>query len=220
MQERRRKDRKQSKAPTGDLVKVPVQYWQELKERDLERLCEHALARAHPPEGLVLSFLGEGILVDTRAQCLKRPNQGRWEKVGYPLMELIFLVYLLNVGAESPTHQLVSVQELKTSHFFQGPHALDVSGLIERYGRDLKGFMRAAESLGGEIQKLADAAYRIPAFPKVPLYYLLWEGDEEFEPRLSVLFDRSVEKHLSADAIWGLVHLVSDALLRAPELPF
>ena len=96
MQERRGKDRKQSKAPTGDLVKVPVQYWQELKERDLERLCEHALARAHPPEGLVLSFLGEGILVDTKAQCLKRPNQGRWEKVGYPLMELIFLVYLLN----------------------------------------------------------------------------------------------------------------------------
>jgi hypothetical protein len=29
-----------------------------------------------------------------------------------------------------------------------------------------------------------------------------------------------VEKHLSADAIWGLVHLVSDALIRAPELPF
>jgi len=52
------------------------------------------------------------------------------------------------------------------------------------------------------------------------LYYLLWEGDEEFEPRISVLFDRSIESHLSADAIWGLVALVSEALLNTPNLSF
>ncbi len=60
---------------------------------------------------------------------------------------------------------------------------------------------------------LADAAYRLTPLPKIPLYYLLWEGDEEFKPNLSILFDRSIERHLSADAIWGLVILVSDALL-------
>ena len=73
--------------------------------------------------------------------------------------------------------------------------------------------------IGGEPQNLADAGFKILTFPKVPLYYLLWRGDEEFNPRLSVLFDRSVEKHLSADAIWGLVSLVSDALLTGPISP-
>jgi hypothetical protein len=95
-----------------------------------------------------------------------------------------------------------------------------VGGVLERFGRDLKGFSKAAQSLGGEAQNLADAAFRIPAFPKVPLYYLLWEGDEEFEPRISVLFDRSIESHLPADAIWGLVALVSEALLKSSNLPF
>jgi len=220
MQERRRKDTTPWKAPTGDLIKVPAAYWEELSQRDLESLCQKAVAEPHPPEGLTLPFLGEVILVDRDARCLKRPSQSRWEKVSYPLMELLFMVYLLNVGPEPLTHDLVSVQEMKTAHFFQGPHALDVTCLIERYSDDLDGFQRAAESLGGEKQNLADAAFRIPAFPKAPLFYLLWAGDDEFEARISVLFDRSVEEHLSADAIWGLVHLVSDALIRAPELPF
>ena len=91
--------------------------------------------------------------------------------------------------------------------------------LLERFGGDLLGFKRAAESLGGKTKDLADLAHKISAFPKVPLFYLFWEGDEEFEPRLSVLFDRSVEKHLSADAIWGLVNLTTEDLLRAPLSP-
>ncbi|MBS3921090.1 MAG: DUF3786 domain-containing protein [Deltaproteobacteria bacterium] len=48
----------------------------------------------------------------------------------------------------------------------------------------------------------------------------MWEGNDEFEPQISVLFDRSIESHLSADAMWGLVTLVSEALVKTPDLPF
>ena len=122
-------------------------------------------------------------------------------------------MYLLNVGPEPLSQDLVSVQELNCFHFFQGSHELKVRPLLERYGNDLNGFKKAAESLGGEVLDLADAAFKVPAFPKVPLYYLLWEDDQEFKSRLSILFDRSIEHHLAADAIWGLVNLVSDTLL-------
>jgi hypothetical protein len=67
--------------------------------------------------------------------------------------------------------------------------------------------------MGGEPIDMADVAYKLSPLPKIPLYYLLWEGDEEFQPHLSILFDRSIESHLSADAIWGLVNLVSIRLL-------
>ena len=46
---------------------------------------------------------------------------------------------------------------------------------------------------------------------------LLWQGDDEFKPRMSVLFDRSIEKTLAADAIWGLVSLVSYLLLKGAD---
>ena len=60
---------------------------------------------------------------------------------------------------------------------------------------------------------MADAAFRLKPFPRIDLYYLLWEGDAEYPPRVSVLFDRSIENILPADAIWGLVNRVSTALL-------
>jgi len=126
----------------------------------------------------------------------------------------------LNAGSEPLSRKLASVKELKDFHFFRGPHELKVAPVVRRFGRDPDAFRAAAESLGGDVRDLAHVAYKLPAFPKVPLYYLLWEGDEEFEPRLSILFDRTVEEHLPADAIWGLVNLVSDALLNVPHLPF
>ena len=132
-----------------------------------------------------------------------------------PLLELVCLVYLLNAGPEHISQEMISVQELKSAHFFTGPHELKVKPLLKRYGNDLDGFKKAAEGLGGEALDLAGAAYKFLAFPKVPLYYLFWAGDDEFDPRLSILFDRSIEHHLAADAIWGLVNLVSDILTEA-----
>jgi hypothetical protein len=87
--------------------------------------------------------------------------------------------------------------------------------LLERFGRNLSGFTAAAESLGGTSLELADAAFMFLPLPKIPVYYLLWEADEEFEANMTVLFDRSIERHLTADAIWGVVQLVSDMLVMS-----
>jgi hypothetical protein len=220
MQERRRNEAEQKLDPTKEKIYVPPHYWEDLEKKDLTVLCENTLAQAFSAEDIVVPVLGREILVDRKNHALRRKNQGEWQPVGHSLLELLVLVYLLNSGPQLLSRELVSAQELKTAHFFQGPHELSVGGVLERFGRDLKGFRKAAQSLGGEAQNLADAAFKIPAFPKVPLYYLLWEGDEEFEPRISVLFDRSIESHLPADAIWGLVALVSEALLNTPNLSF
>jgi hypothetical protein len=220
MQERRRNEAAQKLDPTKEKIHVPPHYWVDLEKKDLTVLCENTLAQAFSSEDIVLPILGREILVDRKNHSLRHKNQGEWEPVTHPLLELLVLVYLLNAGPQLLTRELVSAQQLKTAHFFQGPHELNLGRVLERFGRDLKGFRRAAESLGGEAQSLADAAFKIPALPKVPLYYLLWQGDDEFEPRISVLFDRSIESHLSADAIWGLVALVSESLVKAPFLPF
>lgn len=217
MQERRRRDFPPAKTPSGDIVKVPTKYWEDLKRRDIASLCENALARNYPPRGLLLPFLREHVLVDTQKHCIRGLSDGHWERINHPLLELLCLVYLLNVGPEPLSQEMVGVQELKSAHFFQGPHELEVRPLLERYGNDLDGFKRAAERLGSEVLDLADAAYKVSAFPKVPIYYLFWKGDQEFKSRLSILFDRSIEHHLAADAIWGLVNLVSDALLKGDQ---
>jgi len=213
MQTRRRRQRAPARTPGGDLIKVPPEHWDQLRKKDLNRLCADSLSSIQPPEGLRIPFLNEDVLVDIRNGCIRRVEDDRWEKVDHPLLELVILVYLLNVTTALLSNEMISVNDLKDAHFFQGPHTLKTAPVLERYGNDLAGFKRAAEKLDGKPLDLADAAYRLSPLPKIPLYYLLWEGDDEFQPNLSILFDRSIEHHLSADGIWGLVILVSKALL-------
>jgi hypothetical protein len=202
-----------TKTPYGDVVKVPTQYWEAIAKGNLEAVCQNALAKRYPPTGLILAFLTDDLLVDIERRVLWRMSHGGREPVDDPLLTLLCLVYLLNANPDPLRHEMVSVHELKSAHFFQGPHELDVQPLVERYGDDLDQFKRTAESWGGVALDFADVAFKILTFPKVPMYYLLWEGDREFKASLSILFDRSVEYYLPPDAIWGLANLVSRILL-------
>ena len=192
---------------------VPSRHWEDLKKKDVEILCNTSLGRLYPEKGLVLSVFKEEMLVDLEGGCLRWTTNGESEEaIDCPLLELMTLVYLLNVSPE-PIHQdMISVSELKDAIFFQGPHALRTGSLIKKYGFDVGGFKASAEKLAGEALDMADASFRFLPFPKIPMVYLLWEGDEEFGPNLSVLFDRSIEHHLNADGIWGIVGIISDLL--------
>jgi hypothetical protein len=122
-------------------------------------------------------------------------------------------MYLINVSELVPMgREIVGIKDLKEGHFFQGPHELRLEPLLSRYGEDIAGFKAAAVSLKGEAVDMADTAFQLKPFPRIPLYYLLWQGDAEFRPRIRVLLDRSIEEVLAADAIWALINRVSQAL--------
>jgi len=195
---------------------VDADYWDHLQQKDPLLLCNRTLFQSTSAGQLVFDFLGQAVMVDIQARCLKRLDSGRWEKSEDPLLELVTVLYLNNVSRLYPMGaDIVGVKDLRQGHFFQGPHALPIEGLLERYGHDAGGFCRAAEHLQGQALEMGDAAYRLLPFPRLPLYYLLWEADGEFAARMGILFNRFIEKILAADAIWALVNRVTAELLKA-----
>ncbi len=213
MQERRRKQPPKSRSPLGELLKVPEEYWEEISAADPQEICSRTLISLSSQGEFLLPFLDTFILMDLRERKISLQFGGGWRPLQHPLVELLALVYLLHAKDQPVTKRLIGVQELKTSHFFTGPHELKLKPIVERFGNDLNGFRVASERLGGESVALADAAYMFRLFPRIPIYYLLWQGDEEFRPEAKVLFDKSIEHHFAADAIWGSVNLISDLLL-------
>ncbi len=225
MQQRRLRQRPPAVSPNNVPVSVPPEYWDRLQGREIPHLCALTLADPDPPQGpaagMAFRCLNEPIRVDIADRRLMRREGDEWRKTEDPLLELITLVYLNNVSAVYPMgREIVGPNDLKEGHFFQGPHVLRTDHLLERYGTDLEGFRRAARFLDGTPVDMADAAFQLRPFPRVPLYYLLWEGDSEYPPRVSILFDRSIENVFAADAIWGLVNYVSLALIQGPGPPF
>jgi hypothetical protein len=208
---------RQTQASSG-IFKVPTTYWDELEKKDFAVLCRYGEMSLTPSGGLLIPFLNKEILLDPQQRLIQCRQRHHWRRIHYPLLELLCLVYVNTVRPETVSGEMVGVQEFRSAQFFRGPHELKVQPVLQHFGMHPESFAMAAQRLGGEPVDLADIAFCFRVFPKVPVNYLLWKGDEEFGPQLTVLFDRSIENHLAPDAIWGVVYLVSELLVSGSSL--
>lgn len=207
-------DAEQDYAPDGSHLVTNQAFWKALTKRRPVDLANLTLCEPGPGQSLTFDFLSTPVRIDFERRRLLEKNEAGWTMRDDPLLEMVALVYFTRIERLHPLGgDLVGLSELKEAHFFTGPHALQLQPLLERFGRDSDGFRRAAARLGGKNEDMADAAACLWPFPRIPLYYLLWEGDDEFPPEIKILFDRSIEHCLPADAIWALVNRVSQALI-------
>ncbi|MBC8463816.1 MAG: DUF3786 domain-containing protein, partial [Deltaproteobacteria bacterium] len=177
MKRQRRQETRLARSAAARNTKVPAAYWDDLKKKDMTRLCEDTGARMHPPEGLALKVLRDQIVIDIQKREIRAAGLDKNLISNDPLRELLVLLYLLNAASHEIKHQMVSVKDLKDAHFFQGPHQLEIAPLLKKFGNDPAGFRRAAGKIGAKPLDLADIAFELMVFPKIPLYYLLWEAD-------------------------------------------
>lgn len=214
MQQRRSNEMPAAYAPDGSHLEVSETYWQAAAARSRLDVCNLTFFEPIGVDQFQFRFLNENVRIDLKARGLLRPDaNGLWSGCKDPLLALVTVIYLKNVQQLYPLGQdIVSERELKEGHFFTGPHLFRTDPLINRFGQDVAGFANACRTLGGSPLDMADAAFQLLPFPRLPLYLLLWAGDEEFKPRLRVLFDRPIESILPADAIWALVNRTAMAL--------
>jgi hypothetical protein len=215
MQQRRREGAFAGKPAGAAEVLVPPAYWEELAAADLELIERRAPAGRLFGKSLVLRVLGEDLLVDAPGKRIYGMGAEGLAERDDPLLRLLVLVYLLNCREAPLAGVLAAPRDLASGHFFTEPHAIETGALVKTFGADPERFARAALRLGGEKQDLGGLAYTLLPFPRIPLTYVLWLGDGEFPPSFSLLFDKSVERHLAPDAVWGVTGLVTRALLRA-----
>ncbi len=218
MQERRRKEPPPAMTHNRSKLHIPDEYWERVSARDVSVLRQAAKATAGPDGGVCLQSFNELLWVDTVGKRVCRRVGEQWIEIGDALWGLVTLLYLVNVEPmQEGGRDLIGVADLKEAHYFRGPHAMDLHGLLERYGYDAGGFREAATFLGAEVLEMADAAASLRPCPQAPVYFLLHEGDEEFQPKITVMFERSIERIFSASGIWSLVKVAVSKLLRGPE---
>ena len=203
-------------AGDGSHLDVDRIYWQEVAGRDRLALCNWTFFEPKDEACLQFPFLNEILRIDLERGCLLRHVEGDWGAVSDPLLTLATVMYLKNVNAVYPMEKdIVGIKDLKEGHFFVGPHALRTDPLLDKYAHDMEGFVAAGKALNGSPLEMADAAIRLLPYPRVAIYFLLWAGDDEFQPRIQVLLDRPVEKVMAADAIWALINRVAEAICQA-----
>jgi hypothetical protein len=194
---------------TDQITVIDPFHWDKLSQLHPTDVCNRTEAIYHPGrEGFLLPVYNLRYLILPKEKRILRMewNDKPVEEELHPYFYLMVLVYLNEAKDVKPTHTWVSERDLKGgSTFFRGPHSLQVEELIHLFGKDPEAFLKTGKKLGGSEILYGDKGFALEVFPKVSLAYILWKGDAEFPPKISVLFDSTIESHLPLDIIWCMV---------------
>jgi len=194
---------------TNQKTTIDFFHWDKLSQLHPTDVCNRTEAIYNPTlEGFILPVYHLKYFILPKEKKILRIewNDHTVEEELYQYFYLMVLVYLTKAKDIKPTHTWVSEKGLKGGFtFFQGPHRLQVEELEKLFGSDPEVFLRAGKKMGGSEILYGDKGFALEVFPRVPLAYILWKGDEEFPPRIRVLFDATIESHLPLDIIWCMV---------------
>jgi hypothetical protein len=207
---------------TISTAKADFFYWERLSLLHPTDVCNRTEAVYSPShEGFVLPvYQGRYLILPKKKTILRMEwNDQPVEENLHPFFTLMVLFYLVEAKEIKLAHKWISEKDLKGGPtFFRGPHRLQVEELEGRYGSDPDAFLNAGKGLGGGEIFYGDKGFALEVFPRIPLAYLLWKGDEEFPPKVSLLFDSTIDSQLPLDIIWCMVAETSRRLLLLSSL--
>jgi len=210
-------DEIQSKSLYADPSEIDPLLWEKLRQADSQIVSLNGQVRYDAGQAAyIIPFLDIEVLCAPDRESIEARSSNPCHKLDFEFY-MVTLHYLLEAQPRGLAGKWISKKDIPGGElFFRGPHELPTDRLIELFGSRLDLFASASERLGGTQVNMGDSAYRFWPFPRIPVLFVLWKGDEEFKPSLQVLFDRAIPLHLHAlDTIWAMVNVVCRSLYVA-----
>jgi hypothetical protein len=129
--------------------------------------------------------------------------------------KIVLLHYLIHASGTALASELVTYEDIPGCRSYASVFERRVTKpLLSAFGYDRDSFARAAASLGGTATEFGDASFRLYAFPRVPITFILWEGDQDFPPSMKVLFDRTIHQYLPLEDIVVVSKMAATRILK------
>ncbi len=128
----------------------------------------------------------------------------------------LILQYLTFSSGAAPRGNWLSFIQLPSGINHHKPFTIEgIEPLAKEFSDDHDRFITRARELGGSEIEMGDRGAIIPVFPKLPLAFCLWAGDDEFPPNANILFDATAPLHLSTASLYVLGIEISRKLTGA-----
>ncbi|MHC4158027.1 MAG: DUF3786 domain-containing protein [Planctomycetota bacterium] len=180
------------------------------KRADCHYICEK--------NQYLLEMLNKKYVIDLKKREIFSDNPDSEQQPPNFLQQLCLLAYLINSQDLPLAGVLVRAEELPSGQFFfRGLHRLPTEKLKRVFGSCPQRLYEALSHFDAEKRGFGDASIELRVFARVPLTIVIWRGDDEFDARASLLFDRTASSHLPLDALLTAVKLAVDALVEICE---
>ncbi|MFX0066771.1 MAG: DUF3786 domain-containing protein [Candidatus Hermodarchaeota archaeon] len=130
----------------------------------------------------------------------------------------LYILYTLlaHYSKGKPTQRvekLIKYRELPGGIAYEGAFVQRaVSPITKIFGTKPEMLVEAARLINGIQVEYGDASTEIPALPKIPLSYILWEATDEFPSSATILFDASASHYLHTEDLAVLAELTTKRL--------
>ncbi len=134
-----------------------------------------------------------------------------------PLRDKILILHYLSQAKGTPlTNKIISYKELpEGTNYFPTFSKRAIKPILDHFGKEPGVLVDVAAKLGGFKVDYGDVAVTINAFPRVPITFVLWQGDDEFPPEGNILFDSTIPDYLSIEDINILCEAIAWRLVKS-----
>ena len=117
------------------------------------------------------------------------------------LRDRILILHYLDRASGAPiSGNMVGFDQLIGARFYGSAFRGRVElPLVHTFASRPKMLVEIAQALGGSSAEYRDCSVLLHPFPRVPLAFILWQGDDEVPGNGKVLWDASAEDYLSAE---------------------
>jgi hypothetical protein len=129
--------------------------------------------------------------------------------------KIILLHYVIAASGESVGSDLIPYDDVPGCRTYAPVFERRVTRpLLSAFGFARDAFLEAGIALGGHAAEYGDASFTLPALPRAPITFILWEGDAEFPPSMKVLFDRSIHTYLPLEDIVVISKMAATRIIK------
>ena len=194
--------------------------WEQLDKVDRHETAKRASCQyLTEPEQYVVALLNTEFIVNLAGREISSVQGGSPPEPAAFLEQLCILAYLINARDLPLANKIVKAETLPGGQFFfRGIHSLPTEELESAFGDNPEALHRIAEQFNAKICQFGDASIELYVLPRIPLTIVIWQSDEEFDARASILFDQTAAAQLPLDALLTAANLTVQALVKAAQV--
>ena len=187
--------------------------WKRLHEIEPAQACAGSLASYDGnAREYTLAVLGK----DHRVSLDGRRVLGPDGKDAPPPLPILVLHYLAATKPLPLSGELISFRELEGGELYYAAYeGRAVRPIREKFGPDPSLLLKAGEALGATPFRLGHASIEATLFPRIPIFVVVWAGDDEVPSSANVLYDSTIRFQMHTEDVAVAASLVAAKLRKA-----
>lgn len=180
---------------------------------DIEQQCRQSGAQYIPSQkAVIIDHLNQSYRISFPDGEVSLTTGGE----AVPKRDKILILHYFTQAKGTPlSHKTITYKELPHgSNYFPVFAKRAIQPVLTFFGNEPELLLKTAEMLGGHKADYGDVAVTINAFSRVPVTFVLWQGDAELAPEGSIMFDSTISDYLTNDDIHTLCENIAWKLVR------